>query len=242
MLNVTLQRLRKLIAIAKNELRHLINALSGKERREKKRLIKHLSRLQAKYNLLQQTMKESQRSTNREIRGLEVMKQKAEDERDDLQLEVWELKQQVDELLAYIAQAQNMTVGIPPAIDEAPATEEDTNTDLAHTVLGLVGGHSTTRREVIEELSKVHGLKHWVEIPPLWEATIRKSKLRQKLRKCNLIVIIADYMSHPLFHAVNGLRLSGVLVAEVVLLNCHGKSGVIREILHLVQRQNDESA
>jgi hypothetical protein len=50
-------------------------------------------------------------------------------------------------------------------------------------------------------------------------------------------VIIADYMSHPLSRAIYNLQTSGALKGEVILLNCHGKSGVLRDILQHVNRQ-----
>lgn len=241
MLNATKRRLCKIFERLKKRLQNLINGLSGKDRREKQRLLRHLSTLRANYNLLQKTMKESQRFTNLELRGLAVMKKQAENERDDLQLQVWELQQQVEELLSYIARLQRLIDSRIPELSmsvESAPFKPNPNLDLAHIILGLVGGHPATRKEVLEELSVYYGLESWVEIPPLREATIRKNRLRKKLRRCNLIVIIADYMGHPLFRSINGLRGSGALTAEVALLNCHGKSGVIREILHLVRRRN----
>ncbi|MBE9062394.1 hypothetical protein [cf. Phormidesmis sp. LEGE 11477] len=38
-------------------------------------------------------------------------------------------------------------------------------------------------------------------------------------------------MNHSLTHAVFGLKASGALSGEVVLLNFRGKSGVVREVL-----------
>ncbi|WP_008312846.1 hypothetical protein [Leptolyngbya sp. PCC 6406] len=223
-------------------LQCLIRSLSGQDRRDKRRLMKHLSTLQAEQNLMQQKATENQRLTHLEIRGLTTLKKQAEDERDDLQLQVWELEQQVQELLGYITQTHTdqqqpqTTTLLPPteAIPTAPLP------DLSMLVLGLVGGHPATRRGVIEALTTHYGLKHWVTIPPLHEASIRKHKLKKKLSRCDLIVIIADYMSHPLTHAIYGLQASGSLKGEVVLLNCHGKSGVLRDILYHVNRQNME--
>jgi len=93
---------------------------------------------------------------------------------------------------------------------------------------------------VIQELSTQYQLQNWVEIPPLKEARIRKPKLKRKLSQCNLIVIIADYMSHPLTHAIFALKAAKAITEEVFLLNCRGKTGVVREILNLVKRQNVE--
>ena len=224
------------------KLKPLIDGVSGKDRRDKRRLMKHLSTLQAEQNRMQQEAAENQRLANLEIRGLAALKKQAEDERDDLQLHVWELEQQLQELMGYLTQAHDNPVqfqgGVPyPALHPIPETATP---DLSLIVLGLVGGHPATRRSVIKELTTHYELKHWVTIPPLREASIRKSKLKKKLSRCDLIVIIADYMSHPLTRAIYGLQASGALKGEVVLLNCHGKSGVLRDILQHINRQNVE--
>lgn len=228
--------------LALPKLQPLIDGVSGKDRRDKRRLMKHLSTLQAEQNLMQQESAENQRLANLEIRGLAALKKQAEDERDDLQLHVWELEQQLQELLGYLAQAHDNPVQLQsvvpcPALHPTPAAPTP---DISLIVLGLVGGHPATRRSVIKELTTHYGLKHWVTIPPLREASIRKGKLKKKLSCCTLIVIIADYMSHPLTRAIYSLQASGALNGEVVLLNCHGKSGVLRDILMHVNRQNIE--
>jgi len=221
------------------KLQPLIDGVSGKDRRDKRRLMKHLSTLQAEQNLMQQEAAENQRLANLEIRGLAALKKQAEEERDDLQIQVWELQQQLQELMGYLTHVHGQHQDLVPC----PAlylTPETSTPDLSLIVLGLVGGHPTTRRSVIKELTTDYGLKHWVTIPPLGEASIRKGKLKKKLSRCTLIVIIADYMSHPLARAIYTLQASGALNGEVVLLNCHGKSGVLRDILIHVNRQNIE--
>ena len=106
--------------------------------------------------------------------------------------------------------------------------------DLAEVNLGIVGGHEATRREVIEELTVQYGLRRWVEVPPTWESSLTKPVLKAKLERCDLIVIITGYMNHSLTHAVFGLKASGALAGEVVMLNFRGKSGVVREVLRHV--------
>jgi len=227
------KRLRQLLNTIWQQLTQLIHALSGKDRREKRRLFKHLSTLRAEHNLLQRDMAELRRLSNLEIRGLQTIGKRVEDERDDLQLQVWELEQQTAQLLNYIAQIeQHQGEASGSLLGKSSAADGNkVETDLSAVYLGLVGGHPTTRQAVIGELSTHYGLKRWVEIPPLREAKIRKGRLKRKLQNCTLIVIIADYMSHPLTHAINGLKAAGALFGEVVLLNCHGKSGVVRDIL-----------
>ena len=157
---------------------------------------------------------------------------------DDLQLRVWELEQQVDELLLYIA----ATLGTDNARLQATEAGDELSTfprpDLSHLVLGIVGGHEATRREVIHELTEKYQLQRCVEVPPTWEGRHQKRVVRQKLECCDLIVIITGYMNHSLTNAVFSLKSSGALRGEVVLLNFRGKSGVVREILRLVARNN----
>lgn len=232
--------LKRVLIVMKQELQKLIDALSGKDRREKWRLRRQLAALQAEYNLLQGHLSEHQRLAKLESRGLEALKQAVENERDDLQLQVWELEQQIAELLKYIEQVEHGNRVQVLNAATAEICQENSDVDLSVIYLGLVGGHPATRREVIQELSNQYQLQNWVEIPPLKEARIRKTKLKRKLSRCNLIVIIADYMSHPLTHAVFALKAAKAITEEVFLLNCHGKTGVVREILDLAKRQNVE--
>ena len=188
--------------------RRFLRGVFGRVKRENDLLVQRLASLRADYNRLEQTNT-----------GLAK-------ELDDLQLRVWELEQQVDELLLYIAAVMGTDTNKTVAGEEVP--------DLAWLTLGVVGGHVATQREVINELSLIHGLKRWVVVPPTWEGSMKKSVLRGKLERCDLIVIITGYMNHSLTHAVFGLKSSGALSGEVVMLNFRGKSGVVREILRHV--------
>ena len=240
MTDALFRQLKQAMVVMKRELQKLIDAVSGNDRRVKGRLRRQLAALQAEYNLLQNRLSESQRLANLEIRGLEVLKQEAENERDDLQLQVWELEQQIKELLNYIEseQTQHRIQALTAPLSEALQT--NSVIDLSDLYLGLVGGHPATRQGIVQELATHYRLQNWVEIPPLKEARIRKNKLKRKLNRCNLIVIIADYMSHPLTHAVFGLKAAKAITQEVFLLNCHDKTGVVREILNLVKQQKVE--
>ena len=143
---------------------------------------------------------------------------------------MWELEQQVDELLLYISELANAetTDGV-----EAPAQHQVENEDnsLADIFLGIVGGHDTTRREVIQELAEQHSLQRWVEVPALFECNIQKRVLREMIGRCDLVVIVTGHMNHSLTKAVHSLKASGALEGKVVLLNFRGKSGIVREIL-----------
>jgi hypothetical protein len=109
--------------------------------------------LQAKHNLMQRDMDAMRRLSGLEIRGLKTISKQVEDERDDLQLQVWELEQQVEELLTYIAQAHPETdpkakLALTSSTEGIQPEEDSPETDLSRVYLGLVGGHPTTRRSV----------------------------------------------------------------------------------------------
>ena len=189
--------------------RRFLRGVFGRFRQENGLLVHRLAALRADYNQLKQTNT-----------GLAW-------ELDDLQLRVWELEQQVDELLLYIAEVMGTdSLKAAVAVEEVP--------DLTWLRLGVVGGHEATQREVINELSLIHGLKRWVVVPPTWECSMKKSVLKEKLERCDLIVLITGYMNHSLTHAVFALKASGALNGKVVLLNFRGKSGVVREVLRHV--------
>lgn len=176
-------------------------------------------------------------------------------ERDDLQLEVWELEDLLEELLVLLA---------PPVSVSQPVSGEDfleletvssgnlttaaalpaeralvpTEVDLSGLKLALVGGHDATRREVIQELSQRHGLTDWVELPPFNKHSLGKSNIKAKIHNCDLIVLITGYMRHKQTDSVVQLKKLGSLSGDVLLLNCRGKSGVVREILAYVVRRD----
>lgn len=199
---------------------------------EGEQLIKRLAALRADYNQLKRDTDDLLRYADKEIQSLKQTSTGLSEEFDDLQLRVWELEQQVDELLLYIAQQFNPK----EAAFVRAYSSGQLRIDLSQLQLGLVGGHSATRRGVVEELSENHGLQRWVEVPPSKESSLRKSNLKAKLERCDLIVIITGYMNHSLTHAVFALKASGALSGEVALLNFRGKSGVVREVLRLAMQ------
>ena len=198
--------------------------LTGQARQGNERLVQRLAALRADYNQLRQDTDELLRYADAELAEMKQTNTGLAHEYDDLQLRVWELEQQVDELLLYIAQLTNSSL-----VRYLPKDKGGPN--LSNLILGLVGGHEATRREVIHELTLKHGLRRWVEVPPTWESSLPKATLKGKLEQCDLIVIITGCMNHSLTHAVFGLKASGALSGEVVLLNFRGKSGVVREVL-----------
>lgn len=206
--------------------KRFLSGLFRRTQQENQQLVQRLALLRADYNQLKQDTDELLNRADREMDSLRQTNNGLAQEFDDLQLRVWELEQQVEELLLYIAKA------VGKDMPEAVAVEQVA--DLSWVKLGIVGGHPATVREVINELSLIHGLHRWVVVPPSREGTFKKSALKRKLEGCDLIVIVTGYMNHSLTHAVFGLKSSGALSGKVVLLNFRGKSGVVREILREV--------
>lgn len=198
--------------------------------RENEQLVRRLALLRADYNQLKHDTDELLRYADRELSALKQTNTGLAQEFDNLQLRVWELEQQVDELLLYIA---DLTVG---AQTECNLEPDKLGEELADVFLGIVGGQDVTRRDVIRELSEQHGLQRWVEVPALHECNIQKRVLREKIERCDLIVIVTGYMNHSLTKAVYALKTAGALSGEVALLNFRGKSGIVREVLKLNRR------
>ena len=127
-------------------------------------------------------------------------------------------------------EAQNFSIKLPQ--------ENDTVTEVisfSSISLGLVGGHATTRRAVIDELQENYALKDVVEILPSSEAYINRNNVQQKIQHCNLIAVITGYIGHDLTKIVSDLKQNHVLKGEVLLLSCRGKSGIIRSLIDWVR-------
>lgn len=234
---VKVKGLRGSLCDVRRSLSDLYRGLTGHERQINEHLVQRLAKLRADYNQLRKETDELLRYADREITELKRTNTGIAREYDDLQLRVWELEQQVDELLLYIAQCSEAELTTSQRFSADEVTNEDGSlVDLSLMKLGIVGGHDATRREVIKELSECYQLKHWVEVPPTWEKSLSQRVLKAKLEHCDLIVIVTGYMNHSLTQAVCGLKESGGLSGKVVLLNFRGKSGIVREILRLATR------
>ena len=201
---------------------------------------------------------------SRESQGLMALYEKTKVERDDLQLQVWELEQLVEELLELLPPSEALDTAIKPEAaaetsleflnqirfdsPEGPAagasTAAETVNDTSETVelsqlkLALVGGHDSTRRGVISELSQRYGLRKWVELPPFSKHSLGRNNVKAKICDCDLIVLITGYMKHKQTDHIVQLHNAGALSGDVLMLTCRGKSGVVREILAHVGRKD----
>ncbi|HEY9815301.1 MAG TPA: hypothetical protein V6D20_05810 [Candidatus Obscuribacterales bacterium] len=151
---------------------------------------------------------------------------------DDLQLKTLEQEEQIESLKALLTYYEaHLTHAPVPATDPAP---DPPTLDLSTYSVALVGGHSSTRQGVLQTLSDSYGLKvkNCVEIPPFTEVSTSSSKVKAKISRCDLIVIITGYMGHGLTKIVQDLNSAGALAGEILMLDCRGKSGVVREIVN----------
>lgn len=206
-------------------LRIVFRGVSGCEYRENRHLLMRLARLRGDYNQLKRELEELVEYSDHEIVQLKGRNVELVEAHEVLQLRVWDLEEQIEALLAYIEQAFGK-----PAMVGAPAAK----VDLSELHLALVGGHDATRREVIRELTEQYGLQRWVELPPFQRSSSKLAQVKSQIQRCDLIVVITGYMNHAMTDCINRLKTSGALSGEVMLVNCRGKTGVVREILQRV--------
>ena len=110
------------------------------------------------------------------------------------------------------------------------STEAFTAVNLSNVTLALIGGHETTHREVSEAL-KQYGLKRCIHVPPHSIASNSRSQIKDKISQCDLIVTITTYVDHSVVRCVKQLKEAQMLAGDVIRVSCHGKSGVVREVM-----------
>ncbi len=113
--------------------------------------------------------------------------------------------------------------------DPSPAGY-DRSIDLSNLSVALVGGHETTYREVTEVL-KQYGLKRCVHVPPHSIASNSRSQIKDKISNCDLVVTITSYVDHSVAKCVKQLKDAHMLAGGSIRVSCHGKSGLVREVL-----------
>ena len=231
-----------------------LDGLSGKDRRKVQILKAALETAESECDRLRQEMQDFVQYTDGELLRAKQETERVTQERDELQLQVLILE---EELTAILAQSNSHATDGGADQDQvstltAPLQTQDPDIilasdsqvssilstpqiDLSDFRLALVGGHPTTRRGVLQELQAHYGLKHFVEIPRMNEANTSRNRVKSKIYRCNLVVLITGYMSHRLTEIVFSLKDAGALAGEVLQLSCKGKSGVLRGILEHVE-------
>ncbi len=102
--------------------------------------------------------------------------------------------------------------------------------DLSNISLALIGGHETTYRKVTEELEH-YGLKTCIHVPPRSIASNGRNKIKDKISNCDLIITVTSHVDHSVSECVKQLKDAQVLAGECIRVSCHGKSGLVREVL-----------
>ena len=214
-----------------------VDGLSGKHRRKVQMLKAALETAETECDRLREEMQELVQYTDHELAQLKQDIEHLTQERDDLQVQVLILQEELDAANTRVEQVESSpSLSAPGTPVEAALSPQNTSfPDLSGFRLALVGGHPTTRRGVIEELRLNYGLKHFVEIPRMSEANTSRNRVKSKIHRCTLVVLITGYMSHRLTEIVFSLKDAGALAGDVLQLNCKGKSGVLRGILEHVE-------
>lgn len=234
-------------------LQQLFEGATGKDRQEKRQLTQQMIKLQAEHARLQREMDELLSYTDEETAKLSVNdeklrsqlkqiraeKQELIERNEALESQVIFLEQQVKALQTHknqLSGAKKRSVRAKKLANQrlSEPNLENEPIDLSDICLALVGGHDNMRRTVTEELSKEHGLKRWVEIPPHSVASNSRQQIKDKIGNCDLVVIITNYIDHSLTHSVIKLRDTQMLTGPVIRINCRGKSGVVRDILEYI--------
>jgi hypothetical protein len=142
-----------------------------------------------------------------------------------------------EQVAALVVQVEAVHASPIDAVAELDVAEP--NLDLSPYRVALVGGHPSTRQGVIQALTADYGLrvKNCVEIPPFTEESTNSNRVRARISRCDLVVIITGYMGHGLTRIVQDLNSAGALAGEILMLDCRGKSGVVREIVSYFQRE-----
>ncbi|MEL6939106.1 MAG: DUF2325 domain-containing protein [Cyanobacteria bacterium J06598_1] len=106
--------------------------------------------------------------------------------------------------------------------------------DLSDISLALVGGHETTYREVTKALEE-YGLKRCVHVPPHSVESSDRNRIKDKISNCDLVITITSYVDHSVSKCVKSLKDTQMLAGECIRVSCHGKSGLVREVLQYFQ-------
>ncbi len=143
------------------------------------------------------------------------------------------LSQQIKQLENQLCELQQYIQSWYQAPRNTPEQESDCHSqiDLSSIKLGIVGGHPKARNRIFEILRGQYNLKNCVQIPPGSEQHIDYQQIRDKLRNCNLILLITGYIDHALAKLVKKLQNSPDFRGRVLPINANGTTGIIQEII-----------
>lgn len=225
-----LQRDRDLLQRDRNELNALFN-YADKENQgldaEKGEMRSHIQKLEAEKAALHSKVVFLEHKL-----GLRAYESGADYTEPDAKVTDSQLESRTDEPLTAEPLAPTAIEDISADLEAELTAEQDREfiVDLSEVSLALVGGHETTHREVAEELKK-YGLKRCIHVPPHSRESNNRHQIKDKIGNCDLVVTITSYVDHSVSNCVKQLRDTQMLTGEVIRVHCHGKSGVVREVL-----------
>lgn len=225
-----LQRDRDLLQRDRNELNALFN-YADKENQgldaEKGEMRSHIQKLEAEKAALHSKVVFLEHKL-----GLRAYESGADYTEPDAKVTDSQLESRTDEPLTAEPLAPTAIEDISADLQAELTAEQDREfiVDLSEVSLALVGGHETTHREVAEELKK-YGLKRCIHVPPHSRESNNRHQIKDKIGNCDLVVTITSYVDHSVSNCVKQLRDTQMLTGEVIRVHCHGKSGVVREVL-----------
>ena len=132
--------------------------------------------------------------------------------------------------IEWVDETKDTPNNVNAAIPESSLPSSQINQpNLSEISIAIVGGHETTYHKVTGELVK-YGLKRCVHIPP--RSADNLSKIREKIRDCDLIVIVTSHVDHYVSNIVKHLKDRMLLSGEVIRVATRGKSGLVREVIN----------
>jgi len=115
-----------------------------------------------------------------------------------------------------------------------PEIAEISLADISALHIGFVGGKSRTIKEVITRLESKHGLVNYVVLAGGHDENqnMNQNTFREKLKSCNLIVLITVCVGHPYSSMLKNLQGKGSITKNSLYINLRGESGIVREVVN----------
>jgi|GEM_PF-3272964 len=155
---------------------------------------------------------------------LEEENSNLKNEQDDLQLEVWDLKEQLKLFTGTSNQAEIPIANLLISPTVKPII------DLSSISIALVGGKKYTRKDIVKRLSKSYCLREIREVPPTSERYADTKSVEEIIGNCNLIAVVTQYIGHDLTDIISGLEAKRRLQGKIIHLKTKGASGISRDI------------
>ena len=204
----------------------------------------HLSRKEMR-SLVQYTDEEFQQY-QKAVEAANIQRAKAEQEKDDLQVQLWALEEKASRERKQLSHPHLSLVKpllLPPAkvsnldqpaekisLEKTSSSEAEPTVNLSNYQVAIVGGHRRACRRVKAHLHAKYNLNKTRHIPSQREKSIDYSHLHSKLEGCHLVVLVTQYIGHPLKKMVLDLKSKGSIDGHVLYINTTGFSSIRREV------------